>query len=241
MKKVVGNHWTQIADLLPGRSGSSYLIFPARFIFLKLLFVYNIIIAQDNAVKNRFRSIEKNPVKERRSCFRIKPKIIDTADDKELIERFGYSHDEHEHCHYDWQNNNSSVTSMVAAMDLHQHCDHEVEQTSKNDFSVDCEENNSTSADINKAEAKIGWFEDGWVDDIIQIAQLDIPNEEKACDATNMVTPFSRNPITPTFTVDNLLHSMFSRINVNYPTLDINNMSIGSNKPIPRFRTVSLQ
>ena len=124
-------------------------------------------------------------------------------------------------------------------MDLHQHCDHEVEQTSKNDFSMDYEDNNS-SADIDKAEAKIGWFEDGWVDDIIQIAQLDIPNEEKTCDATNMVTPSPRKPITPTFTVDNLLHSMFSRINVSYPTLDINYMSIGSNKPIPRLRTVSL-
>jgi len=194
----------------------------------------------DNAVKNRFRSIENNPAKGRRSCFRIKPQIIDTPDDKELIERFGYSHDEHEHCNYDSQNNNHSVSRMVTPMDLHQHCDHEVEQTSLNDFSVDCKENNS-SADIDKAEANIGWFEDSWVDDIIQIAQLDIPNEVQACDATNMVTPFSRNPITSTFTVDNLLQSMFSRINVSYPTLDINNASIGSNKPIARFRTVSLQ
>lgn len=200
----------------------------------------SIIIAQDNAVKNRFRSIEKTPAKERRSSFRIKPQTIDTVDDKELIERYGYSHDEHGHCHYDWQNNYLSVSRVVVPMDLHQHCDHEVEQTSKNDFSMDYEDNNS-SVDIDKAEAKIGWFEDGWVDDIIQIAQLDIPYEEKACDATNLVSPSPRNPITPTFTVDNLLHRMFSRINVNYPTLDINNMSIDSNKPIPRFRTVSLQ
>jgi hypothetical protein len=243
-------------------------------------------------------------------------------------------------------------------MDSHQHCDHEVERASEDDFlSADREENNPNTDILNQAEAKIGWFEDDWLDDIGQIAQLEIHKEEKACDAMQaseddflsadregkkpntdildrveakigwfeddwlddidqiaqldireeekacdaiqaseddfssadseekkpssdildqveakigwvdndlvgdeihsahldifneekncdamMVTPSPRNPTTPTFTVvDNLLYSMCSLINVSYPTLDVNNMPIGSNKPIPRYRTVSLQ
>eukprot|EP01036_Dinobryon_divergens_P027904 gene27904-36760_t len=232
---------------------------------------------------------------ERRSCSKIKPQIID-------FESFAYSHFGQEHCIYDKHNDYRPVSRIVAPMDLHQHYDHEVEQASEEDFSVDGEENNpSTGTVIDNADTKIGWFHDDWVDDINLIAQLDILNEEKACDAMKasdehdfsvdgeennpstgtiidneeakkigwleddwwvddviqithqldtiineekacdamMVTPSPCNPTTPIFMVDNLLHSMFSLINVSYPTLDISNTSIiGSTKPTPRYRTV---
>ena len=136
----------------------------------------SIITHQDNAVKNRCRSIEKNLVTERRSCSKINQQKID-------IESVVYSHFGQKHCIYD-QHDYRPVSKMVAPMDLHQHCDHEVEQASEDEFSVDCEENNpSTGTVIDNADAKIGWLEDDWVDDINQIAQLDIINEEKACDA----------------------------------------------------------
>eukprot|EP01036_Dinobryon_divergens_P035893 gene35893-46597_t len=174
MTKILGKHWTRIANLLPGKSG--------------------------NAVKNRWRLIERFAGKDRRSHSRMKPQqLIDTVDKNELI-------------------------GMVAPMVLHHHCNyHGVEHSSEHDHdsSVDCEGRNPHT------EAKVGCFEDDWVDDITQMAQLHIPIEEKACDAM-MVTPSPRTPIIPILSVDDLFHS-----HVNYPTL---NMFIGS---APRYCTVS--
>lgn len=212
-------------------------------LYPRLVYFPKTIIVQDNAIKNRCRVIERNPGKEKRSCSKMKPQVVDISCDIELIDGVGYSHIGHEHCHYEWHYNYHPVSSAVAPMDLHQHCDHEVEQASENDFSVDAEDNNPNT-DIIKTEAKIGWFEDGWVDDIIQIAQSDFLNEEKASE-TMMVTP-SRAPTIPMLMMDpslnTLFHSMFSRFNVNYLTLDINNhMPIGSTTPINSSCTVSYQ
>ena len=134
---------------------------------------------------------------------------------------------------------------QIAQLDIRKEekaCD-AIQASEDNDFSsTDSEENNLSTDILDQAEAKIGWVDDDLVGDVIHSAQLDIFKEEKkACDAM-MVTPSPRNPTTPTFTVvDNLLYSMCSLINVSYPTLDVNNMPIGSNKPIPRYRTISLQ
>ena len=100
----------------------------------------------------------------------MKPQqVIGTADDNELVDGVGYSHVEHEHCHYDGHNYYLpvSVSRMVAPMIWHQHCDHEVERSAcEHDVSVDCEENISPSPDIigiDTAKDKVGCFKDDWV------------------------------------------------------------------------------
>jgi hypothetical protein len=214
---------------------------------LLVFFYFPLYIILDNAVKNRWRLIERFAGKDRssRSLMKLRQEIIDTADDNELVDHsvVGYSHVEHEHCHYYvWDNNYLPCPKMVAPMVLQQHehnCDHEAgHAASEHDVSVDnCEENTvstpaqiSSGINIDKAEVKEGCFEDNWVDDINQIAQLHIRDEEKTM--MMVVTPSPRTPTSPMIPVEHLL----SQSNAdNYCS------TLGSNKPTPRCRKVSLQ
>ena len=169
------------------------------------------------------------------------PQVIKISDSFEkLDDGIAYSHANHEHCQeIAWIYYYPVSNTTKVPMDLHQHCDHDVEEGIENDVLFNKEELSVPQGIdvLEKTEAEKGWFEDGWVDDIIQIAQSDILS--KASDA-NMVTP----ACVPLLTMDRSCHlfqSMFSRININYtyPTLVLSEMPFCTMKANPRIRTFS--